>query len=69
MLIIILDFTTGTINFEFLPEKLHLTSGFSTWFDPETYLNDLGYDTSNINWMLTTKETKKTIINKLKGGK
>ena len=53
MLIIILDYTTGTINFEFLPEKLHLTSGFSTWFDPETYLNDLGYDISNINWMLT----------------
>jgi len=69
MLIIILDYTTGTINFEFLPEKLHLTSGFSTWFDPETYLNDLGYDISNINWMLTTKETQNTIINKLKGGK
>tara|TARA_R110000744_G_scaffold276344_1_gene389059 strand:- start:730 stop:939 length:210 start_codon:yes stop_codon:yes gene_type:complete len=69
MMIIILDFESGKVNFESIPENLHKTTGFSTWFDPETYLDELGYNINNINWMSTTKETQKTIINKLKGNK
>ena len=68
-MLIILDYVMGKVQFEFIPDDLQNKPGFESWFDCETYLNELGYDVNNIHYMLTTNETKKTIMNKLKGVK
>tara|TARA_Y100000361_G_scaffold153634_1_gene175988 strand:+ start:1593 stop:1811 length:219 start_codon:yes stop_codon:yes gene_type:complete len=68
-MLIILDYVMGKVQFEFIPNDLQNKSGFESWFDCDTYLNELGYDVNNIHYMLTTEENKTTITNKLKGFK
>ena len=68
-MLIILDYVMGKVQFEFIPDDLQKKPGFESWFDCETYLDELGYNINDIHYMMTTEENKTTIINKLKGFK